>query len=126
MKLITRGLVGLVGALSILTALGLWFNMEASVARMGIEPIGLVGRATVRADIAGLFVGIGVMMLMAAWKSSRSWAFGALVLTSGALAGRILSLLIDGSSAESWPPIVVEAVAVSLLLWARSAWKSAA
>lgn len=126
MKLIARGLVGLVGALSILTALGLWFNMEASLARMGIEPIGLVGRATVRADIAGLFVGIGVMMLMAAWKSSRSWAFGALVLTSGALAGRILSLLIDGSSAESWPPIVVEAVAVSLLLWARSAWKSAA
>ena len=123
MKHISRLLVGLIGTVSVLMALALWFNMEAMLPQMGIAPIGALGRATVRADIAGLFMGIGLMMVMAAWKMSRSWAFGALVLVGSAIAGRLVGVLADGGSPEIWPPIIVEAVAILILLWARSIWR---
>ena len=123
MKHISRLLVGLIGTVSVLMALALWFNMEAMLPQMGISATGTLGRATVRADIAGLFMGIGLMMTMAAWKMSRSWAFGALVLVGSAIAGRLVGVLVDGGSPEIWPPIIVEAVAILILLWARSIWR---
>ena len=123
MKHIARLLVGLIGTVSVLMALALWFNMEALVPQLGIVPMGTLGRATVRADIAGLFMGIGLMMTMAAWKMSRSWAYGALVLVGSAVAGRLAGVLVDGGSPEIWPPILIEALAILILLWARSIWR---
>ena len=125
MKQIARLLVGLIGTASLLMALALWFNMEAFVPQLGIETVSPVGRATVRADIAGLFMGIGIMMVMAAWKSSSAWAYGALVLVGGAIAGRLVGVAADGAGPGIWPPIIVEAVAIAILLWARTVWKSA-
>ena len=67
MKTILRALVGLSGLLSILMVLGLWFGMERILPAIGLMTNdlanGLVGRATVRADIAGLFGGMGLAML---------------------------------------------------------------
>lgn len=125
MALVQRILVGLIGAIAILVAMRLWFAMDATLTQFGVSPLNLVGRQSVRADMGGLFLGIGLFCSMAAWKQSRTWALGALVVTGAAIAGRIAGVLIDGTGAGVWPPIVIEAVIIAVLLWVRSSWKAA-
>lgn len=122
MKLVQRILVGLIGVLTVLVALRLWFAMDGALSQFGIAPLNLVGRQTVRADMAGLFMSIGVFSLMAAWKQSRTWALGALVVTGAAIAGRLVGVLIDGAGAGVWPPVVIEAVIIAILVWVRRSW----
>ena len=123
MRHIARLLVGLVGAASLLAGLTFWFNMEALLTDFGIETAGLVGRATVRADMGGLFLTIAVMALMAAWKRSRMWALGALVPLCAAIVGRLIGVVADGAGSGIWPPIMVEAFSIAVLVWARSIWR---
>ena len=124
MKTVLRALVGLSGLLSILMVLGLWFGMERILPAIGLMTNdlagGLVGRATVRADIAGLFGGMGLAMLIAAYRESRAWAGAALLFVSVALAGRLIGLALDGAPAEVIPPIVIEAFTVALLASSRA------
>lgn len=129
MKMIARGLVGLSGLLSVLTALGLWFGMDRLLPNLGLTindlGDGLVGRATVRADIAGMFGGMGLAMLIAAVRHSRAWTEVVLVFATCAITGRIISLVLDGAPSVVFPPILVEAVAIALLLWFRQGLGSA-
>lgn len=129
MKNIARLLVGLFGLLSVATALGLWFAMEGLLTNLGIAPTdlagGLVGRATVRADIAGLFAGMGVAMLLAARNQNRSWTNAVLLFVTMAITGRIISVFLDGGPAIVWPPIAIEAAIIALVLWYRRGLPSA-
>jgi hypothetical protein len=124
MKRFARPIVALMGLLSLATALGLWFAMDGLLPQLGIAPndlaSGLVGRATVRADIAGMFGGMGLAMLIAAQRLSRSWTNAVLIFASTAITGRIVSLILDGAPAIVWPPIAIEAIAIAVLLWFRS------
>ena len=123
MKMLVRILVGLSGLVALLMMLNLWFHMGSVIGAMGITTEGLVGRASVRADVGGLFGGIGVFALMAVWKQSRTWALGALVLVSLAIAGRFVGVVMDGSGPGVWGPIGVEAFTIAILVWARQAWR---
>ena len=123
MKMLVRILVGLSGLVAVLMMLNLWFHMASVTGTMGLTTEGLVGRASVRADVGGLFGGIGVFALMAAWKQSRTWALGALVLVSLAIAGRFVGVVMDGSGPGVWGPIGVEAFTIAILVWARQAWR---
>jgi hypothetical protein len=124
MKIVLRILVGFSGVVALLMMLNLWFHMGAVTGALGITTEGLVGRATVRADIGGLFGGIAVFCIMAAWKQSRMWASGALVLVSTAILGRLIGVALDGTGPGVWGPIGVEAVMIAILLWARKVWRS--
>jgi hypothetical protein len=123
MRHVLRLLVGTLGLLFIAIMATLWFNMGALLAQVGITPNGLIGRATVRADIAGLFGSIGLFALMAALRESRAWALGALTMTSVAIVGRLVGIALDGSGPGVWSPIIVEAVLILLLLAARQFWR---
>jgi hypothetical protein len=125
MKLLARIIVGLIGIASALAALKLWFDMGPVLAQFGIETKNLAGRATVRADIGGLFMGLGVMSMIAAWQQSRIWALRVMVLAGCALAGRLVTVALDGTGPDTWGPVVVEAVAIVILYWARTVWRQA-
>ena len=124
MKRLARPIVALMGLASIGMALALWVGMDGVLPRLGIAPndlaSGLVGRATVRADIAGLFGGMGLAMLIAAQRLSRTWTNAVLIFASTAITGRFVSLILDGASAVVWPPIAIEAISIMILLWFRS------
>lgn len=124
MKSLARALVTLSGLASIGVALGLWFGIDALLPKLGLATTdlgaGLVGRATVRADIAGLFGGMGLAMLVAALRQSRAWTNVVLLFVCVAITGRFISLGLDGAPALVMPPIVIEALAILLLLWFRS------
>jgi Domain of unknown function (DUF4345) len=118
-------IVGIQGIMALAVALLLWFAMDKVVGQLGISPTDITGRATVRADMAGLFAGIGVMALLAAWQKSPAWANAVLVLMAAALAGRGATIVMDGIGPMTWPPMIIEAVSILILSWARSVWITA-
>ncbi len=126
MKLIQRLLVGLIGIASLLITTRLWLAQDTALGQFGITTLNQVGRQTVRADMAGLFCSIGVFAILAAWKTSRAWAFAALVVTSCALLGRFIGVITDGTGPGVLGPIGVEVVSIAILLWVRQSWKTTA
>lgn len=124
MVIIPRILVGLAALASLILALGLWIGQEQVIPALGIATTdlggGIVGRATVRADIAGLFGGMGICMLIAAIRQSVPWVNAVLVFAVMAIVGRFISLAVDGGGDVAIQPIIVEAVTIGLLLWLRA------
>jgi len=45
-----------------------------------------------------------------------------LLLLIAAFVGRTLTLILDGSSPESFPPMIIEAVLIGLILYAQRNW----
>ncbi len=126
MRNVARLVVGFQGIAALAVALTLWFAMDSVVAQLGLSVLDVTGRATVRADIGGLFAGIGIMALVAAWKQSPHWANAVLGLMAVALAGRTLTMVMDGIGPFTWPPMILEAVSILILSWARSIWMQSA
>lgn len=124
MVIIPRILVGLSALASLILALGLWLGQEQVIPALGIATTdlggGVVGRATVRADIAGLFGGMGICMLLAVIRQNVQWVNAVLVFVVVAITGRFIGLAVDGGGAFAVQPIIVEAVTIGLLLWLRA------
>lgn len=129
MNLAARILVGLMALFFGAMGVGFWFSLESQAAGFGlqaaVDAANLIGRASVRADFGSFFLTVGVLCAYAAWKRCGSAAVGAALLFGIALTGRVISILLDGPAPGGTPPMVVEAVSVAILLWARSVWKSA-
>lgn len=123
MLLASRIWVSLIGLLSVLSALPHWFRVEGLAAERGVQALGLIGRANVRADMGGIFLGIGVFALIASYKRSQTWLLAAILLPALALLGRFVSIGLDGYESRLLQPIIVEAVVLALLAFAYSIWK---
>lgn len=120
-----RILVALVAAFFIVMGLQFWFALDSAVQGFGFGPEGLIGRASVRADVGGFFIGGGLIAAHAAWRRCAMCAGAAATLVGIALLGRIVSLVLDGAAPGGTPPMVVEAVMLVILLWARKSWRAA-
>jgi hypothetical protein len=118
-SLASRILVGLIGLLSLLSVAQHWFLVDALVTERGLQAVGDID---IRADVGGIFLGIALLELIAAAKQSRTWLLAVILLTGGALLGRIVSLAIDGYSARVGSPMMVEAVVVGIYLFAYWSW----
>lgn len=112
-----RVLVGVLGLLALATAARIWVDPAAASAQMGLVVTGPLGQATLRADVAGLFAGIGGLSLVGAVKGDGRWLLAPLCLVVAALAGRLLNLALAGYTVEQAPPILVEIV-IALILGA--------
>lgn len=120
--MISRILVGLIGIVSLYSATQHWFNIEILVAERGLQAIGEIGRANLRADVGGIFLGIGLFAIIAAWQQSRIWLTATILLVSGALMGRFISVVIDGYSSRVGPPMVIEAIVIAILVFTYWSW----
>jgi Sec-independent protein secretion pathway component TatC len=123
MILFSRALVALIGTLSLLSVFQHWFAVETLVDARGIQTIGAIGAANIRADIGGLFLAIGVFAFIAAWQRSTTWLLATWLLPALALLGRFISLGIDGISARVIEPMVIEAVVLTILGAVYVYWK---
>jgi hypothetical protein len=123
MILFSRALVALIGTLSLLSVFQHWFAVETLVDARGIQTIGAIGAANIRADIGGLFLAIGVFAFIAAWQRSTTWLLATWLLPALALLGRFISLGIDGISARVIEPMVIEAVVLTILGAVHVYWK---
>lgn len=122
---ISRGLVALIGLLSLLSVYQHWFALESLSQARGINTIAEVGAANIRADIGGLFLAIGIFALIAAWKRDTVWLLATWLLPALALIGRFVSLAIDGFSPAVLEPMVIETVVLMILGTVYLYWKRA-
>jgi len=129
MNMVARVLIGIMALFFGAMGAGFWLNLETQAAGFGlqgaVEASNLIGRMSVRADFGSFFLTIGILCGYAVWKRSGSAAIGAALLFGIALLGRIVSIALDGPAPGAAPPMVIEAVSVAILLWARSVWKKA-
>lgn len=113
MARLSAGLVALFGL-----ALGLMFYVatEQAAAAFFVDPIGVAGLATLRADMSAFFlVGAG----FAAYAAATARGRGLLVpgaLYAVAISGRAVNLLVAGGYEGAAAPMIVEA-ALILLCW---------
>lgn len=122
MRFLMRIIVAWIGILALLGVHPHWFKLEKVASERGIEAIGAIGRANVRADVGGLFLAIALLALVAAAKQSRTWMLAAILVVSSALFGRFVSVAIDGYSARVGPPILTEAAVIAIFTFAYWSW----
>jgi Domain of unknown function (DUF4345) len=122
-SLILRILIAVLGTVSLLIGLNGWRSPDALAKQLELVTTGPLGLATMRADVSGLFLSIGIFMIMAAWRKNGVWAFGAMILVGTPLLGRVINLIANGAGAGTIQPMIIEAVLVILLVAARLAWR---
>jgi hypothetical protein len=123
--MVARLLVGLLAAFYFLMGVLFWFQLDAQAANFAIGAVGELGRASIRADFGSFFLSIGIMCAYASWKRYGAAAGAAALLLGLALLGRFATLILDGVAPGAVQPMVVEAVSVAILLWARKGWSKA-
>jgi hypothetical protein len=125
MVLLARLLIALIAVFFLVSGLGFWFAHDQLTAQFAIQTQDVLGRASIRADFGGFFLGVGIMSAMAAWRQSPAWATGAALLLGLAFVGRVVSIMADGPATGGTVPMLVEAGAIAILLWGRSVWRTA-
>lgn len=122
-RTIFRILIGIMGLLSLQGAWHHWFNVAGLAEERGMKALGAIGQANIRADVGGIFLAIGLLSLIAAWKQSSHWALAAVVAIGSTLFGRFVSIALDGYSERVMQPIAIEAVVLVILLGGYFVWK---
>jgi hypothetical protein len=112
-----RLVVGVIGVLALLVAAGLWIRPEAAAATLGLAQDGLLGLATLRADVGGFF-GNTEAELMVRWMQAGSytpfttqrfedpaWSIGFTALVWAVALGGVAVKLVAPRISDTWPPI---------------------
>lgn len=115
MQVVIRALVGLLGLAGVLIALRIWMAPEAVAVQLGLGVSDPLGVATIRADVAGFFGGAGAISLFAAIRNRGRLLVAPLVLVSIALTGRVITVALNGYNETMLPPMMIEAVLVTVL-----------
>ena len=123
MVVISRVLVALIGAVFLSVGASLIFNTAEVAATMGLPNMDAAGYGTVRADIAGFFIGGGLISVVAAFRKTPSLLWPVQLLVGIALLGRIFTLLVDGPVAAGWESMGIEVAILVVLFWTKRAWQ---
>ena len=119
MAMVMRALVGVIGTFNIAIGLGFLLDPAQFAGQFFLSPIGQQGLATLRADFPGFFITGGVCALIGAVQKDRRALLVPMLLLAIALAGRCVSLALDGMAPTAVQPMVAEAVMISVLALAR-------
>lgn len=122
MILISRAMVAFIGLFALLGVGQHWFSLDIIAAERGMQAIGDIGRANLRADVGGLFLGIACLAVFGAARRHRGAILVAALLLGATLLGRFVSVAIDGYTGPVGRPMVIEAIVIAILLFAYRAW----
>lgn len=122
MKQAMRVAVGLVALFNLVIGLGFLLAPLRLAARFAVAPLGLQGMATLRADFPAMFLTGAVFSLIAARRVDPRPLLVPMALLVMALAGRMVSIALDGMGPATLPPMVVEAVMLAVVVAARRAF----
>lgn len=118
-RTLARLLAGVIGVLALLLAARIWMSPAGPAAQLGLQGVGGLGAATLRADIGGFFAAGGLFALLGAIRSDGRLLLTPIALLGLALVGRLVTVFLDGYQPAMLQPMVVEAVLVVVLFWAR-------
>ena len=117
MRFVLTALAMIGGIVFTLIGLGFFFQPETTGASFALLPDGVPGLAVMRADMTVFFVVGGVCLIWGAWKRNGELLLVPAALFGIAFCGRLVTVVVDGTTPEFWLPMLAEAatVAVSLL-----------
>lgn len=124
MVMLSRVLLAAMGLLFLVVGAGLWLNTGEAAANMGLVDLAAAGLGTVRADIAGFFIGGGVIQIIAAIRRDPDLLWPVQLLVLLALLGRTVTLILDGPVAAGIPSMGIEIALLVLLLWCKKSWST--
>ena len=96
MKTISRILVSLAAVTFLAVGLQFWAAPEQAARQFGIEAVGGAGLVNVRADLGGLFIGLGLLCAAGAWRRRRAALIAAAVVLAAVVTGRVLGGALGG------------------------------
>ena len=116
MKTAVRILPTLLALLFVLMGLRFMFAPEAMAEQFKLAAVSASGLSSLRGVLGGFFLGLGLLLSVRLLGKSLE-IFVAIALVEGlVVVGRVVSLIIDGSSPEVWPAIAIESVAAVALV----------
>jgi hypothetical protein len=116
---ILRALIGLFGVLFIALAAGFLLDPTQAATKLGVGPLAPLGLATLRGDFFAFFGAGGILSIMGAVRSDERFLTAPLLMIAMTLAGRLVTVVSTGFDAAMGPPMLVEALIVSLLFLGR-------
>ena len=121
-----RVLVALVALFNIVMGVGFLTDPAGSALTFYLAPLGTQGMATLRADMTGFFLVAGGAAALGAWRIDPRPLLVPVALFAIAITGRAVSLIAERAPAIAFPPMVVEALMIAILVAARRAFAGAA
>jgi len=116
MTTISRILVSLAALTFLAVGLEFWVAPEQAAQQFGIEAIRGVGMINVRADLGGLFIGLGVLCAAGAWTKRRAGLIAATVVLAAVVVGRCVGWLVDGRVEIGARELGIELVGLAALI----------
>ncbi|USD42530.1 DUF4345 family protein [Vibrio sp. SCSIO 43135] len=112
-------LVGL--ATLMLTGLGIMsmFAPHKMIANFALEPVGKAGLNTIRSVIGGLFLASVTMLALGLISGDTEGYFFVAIIMLAVAVGRVVGLALDGFDKAVIPPLLLEVVIASVLLFAH-------
>ncbi len=123
MKIAARVLMGIMALITLYMAFTFMFVPQGDLqqVRLGLTAAdAVVGPTTIRAWIGGLWLGIALMSLAVAIRQLHEPFHFLLIFLGVMLLGRVVGLVMDGSSAGSMRAFIPEIVMLGIVLFARS------
>jgi hypothetical protein len=97
------------------------FNPLGMLENFSVDPVGIHGLNTVRADIGGLLLGSAIMIAIGLWRSNTTWFLAVAAIMLTVEFGRFVGLAIDGLDVGVATPLVIELFVATVMLLAH--WK---
>src|SRR5262245_29722181 len=116
MKTISRLFVSLAAVTFFAVGLQFWFAPQQAAQQFGLAAIHSVGNINLRADLGGLFIGLGLLCAIGAWTMKRAALVSAAALLGAVLVGRIVGWVVDGQADIGARELAIELVAMAALL----------
>ncbi len=120
MRMIVLGLIVVAGIFNLMLGLSFLLNPVNMASQFALDPRGIQGLASLRADFTAFFLVVGSMMIWGAWRRLPTLFLTPMLLLGIAFLGRCLSLILDGAADTAFLPMGIEAAQVLLLLWGRN------
>jgi ribonuclease Z len=106
----SRAITGLAALLFAGVGLAIWISPMQATGRFGLQPIAPNGLVTMRADLGGLFVGLGILSGVAFVTRRRSWSAAAAVVLGAIATGRAIGWTAHGGPAGDLSDLTIELV----------------
>lgn len=116
MVLVLRALLFIGGLFFAGVGIGFLLTPVSSAAGFGLAPQGVMGLATLRADMTAFFIVAGGCLIWGGWSRKGDPLLVSAALMAIALVGRIVTLASDGDYEGFWQPMMIEAVTAIIAL----------
>lgn len=105
---VTKVILTIFGVLFALLGVGFWAAPELLAQGFGLEPLGVIGLSTLRADLAGLFLALSGLVLAGVYARRRALLIAAALMLGAAVVGRGIGWVATGSPAGLATTLPVE------------------